>query len=115
MSEYGGNHGDRRADLDAAVPPDLSVASNLSMASWQTRARRQERLEAVLERAKELRADALRLVHRGGVDVVNQTALIEDISPGTAALWRISEALACSREPRAFVSMPGLDCVLPED
>ena len=90
--EYGEKQcGDMDERVDASLP-DHSVVSNLNMSSSQTRARREERLQAMLRRGKELRSDALRLVHRGGVDVVTQVAPLEDILPGRTALRRCGVA-----------------------
>ena len=106
----------QRDDMDEGVDaslPDHSVVSNLSMSSSQTRARREERLQAMLRRAKELRADALRLVHRGGVDVVTQIAPLEDILPGRTALRRCGVAMRCCGDGCGVAATEPSPCLCP--
>jgi len=77
----------------SSVVPEHSVISNTSAAPSQTRARREQRLQALLAEARELRNRSLAIVHQGGVDIVHQVSSLQQISPAGRNMLQVLHSL----------------------
>lgn len=98
-SDNGVNHDDDDAQHsdgmrdEVSVAPEPSVISNISSTPSQTRARREHRLQRLLEEARSLRHKSLAIVHKGGVDMVNLPASMEVISPAGRNVLQVLHSL----------------------
>ena len=85
-------HDSRQEDASSVVP-EHSVISNTSAAPSQIRARREQRLQALLAEARELRNRSLAIVHQGGVDIVHQVSSLQQISPAGRNMLQVLHSL----------------------